>query len=401
MTLELIAGLADKNRRYQNGIKLARHLGCLFMLVLIKDTEINTLLPAPGFPQTLPLNDQWEDFLKESIKFTFYQGVLPYQHHDRLLQVTGLATGDDCVVLLFGGGPTKAQIKPILDVIPLLTALFLQEQKTIMAQTTAMFAEKNAVKAEALAKTIDKMRLRLKDALVMQEKDKLAIEELLKKKDEFMNIASHELKTPLTSIKGYLQLLAKNNLDKEKMEVFLKKANIQADKVTGLITDLLDVSRIQGGRMALNISEFNFSEMIDTVVEEVQLTHEGFAIEVFTNPDAVVAGDRIRLEQVVTNLLINAIKYSPGSGRVLVNVIKVDHAVKVEITDFGIGIEPEKIPHVFDRFFRSDDVISKFSGLGLGLYISKEIILRHKGDIGVMSTPKQGSTFWFTLPLAG
>ncbi|TDO22435.1 chemotaxis protein CheB [Pedobacter duraquae] len=227
-----------------------------------------------------------------------------------------------------------------------------------------------------------------------------ATKELMHKKDEFMSIASHELKTPITSIKGYLQIaqrLAERSNTDSQILGFVDKANRQVGKLTALVEDLLDVTRIQAGKMQFNFESFGISDLINECIESVRL--EGYQFIVDPMADVLIYGDRHRIEQVINNFLSNAIKYSPGERIIKVGVQAVDGQLKVKVKDSGIGIPEDKKAYVFDRFFRVQESSFMFSGLGLGLYISAEIIKRHGGTIGVESVENEGSEFWFIIPL--
>jgi two-component system CheB/CheR fusion protein len=284
--------------------------------------------------------------------------------------------------------------------LPVLINLFTRELFEFSTQARIEAADKAVTKAEKLTATIDVMRLHLKDALAEQKKDKKAIEELMRKKDEFMNIASHELRTPITTTKAYLQILQKMIPPQENSTAgdFIIKANKQMGKLTNLIDGLLDVSKIHAGQMVYYFDDFNLENLIEEVVPQVQFTTQTHQIIIANNVSAKINGERHRLEQVINNFLSNAIKYSPGVGKVIIRSDINDHVVKVSVRDFGIGIPAEKQPYVFDRFYRVHESSKKFSGLGLGLYISSEIIRRHGGTYGVNSDA-QGSEFYFTLPV--
>ncbi|OOQ59798.1 chemotaxis protein CheB [Mucilaginibacter pedocola] len=229
-----------------------------------------------------------------------------------------------------------------------------------------------------------------------------AAEELMQKKDEFMSIASHELKTPITSLKGSLQIvqrmLAKAD-DANPMSRFIDKASSQTDKLTGLVSDLLDVTRIQAGKMPLNPTTFNAVAMVSDCVDEVKAQQPNQKLIFHTDCDVDVTADKTRLEQVIHNFLTNAIKYSPGADTVLISCTMQDGQFRVAVKDFGIGVPEDKQPYLFDRFYRVQESSTHFSGLGLGLFISAEIVKRHNGQIGIESAPGEGSTFWFTIPL--
>ncbi|MGK9125879.1 ATP-binding protein [Olivibacter sp. SA151] len=240
----------------------------------------------------------------------------------------------------------------------------------------------------------------LMDVSTLKEAE-LATRELATKKDEFMSIASHELKTPITSMKASLQLidrLAEKGGPNGMLKTFVAKANQQVDKITFLIENLLDVTKIQAGKIILQKSTFNINELIQDCVYEVK-NMGGHTIQIHGNIDVDVYADKNRIEQVLINFLTNAIKYSPKADKVDLFTERNESEVKISVKDYGIGIPQEKLDLVFDRFFRVEESSSQFSGLGLGLFISSDIIKRHQGQIGAVSSPGEGSTFWFSLPI--
>jgi PAS domain S-box-containing protein len=229
-----------------------------------------------------------------------------------------------------------------------------------------------------------------------------AIQTLMEKKDEFISIASHELKTPLTSMKASLQLaerLLRQNAEPAILRSFIDKANLQVNKITGLVEELLDVTKIQAGKIALNKTLFSVEEFVKDIVEHLTGINNSHKIIVQGCTNIQLYADKHRLEQVLTNLITNGIKYSPGADTVTIQVEGLNNSLKFSITDFGIGIAADKIPHLFERFYRVQESASMFSGLGLGLYISAEIVRRHGGEIGANSEIGKGSTFWFTIPV--
>ncbi|SHL06136.1 hybrid sensor histidine kinase/response regulator [Chryseobacterium polytrichastri] len=227
-----------------------------------------------------------------------------------------------------------------------------------------------------------------------------------KEKDEFLSIASHELKTPLTSIKAYVQLLdRKLKLDKEGAEAgFMIKVQDQIEKLNTLITDLLDVSKIENGKLKINKKPTNIGNVIQNAIETILQTHENRQIKIDWHgikPDILIPLDEIRIEQVLINFLTNAIKYSPQNNQVIITtfVDEEEQEIKVNITDFGIGIPDFKQDAVFHKFYRVEESSLQFQGMGIGLFICSEIIKQHHGNIGVSSKVDAGSTFYFTLPL--
>ena len=225
--------------------------------------------------------------------------------------------------------------------------------------------------------------------------------QLENRKDEFLGIASHELRTPLTSIKGYTQILKRlvaTDPASPKISDLLKRTDTYTDKLNGLITDLLDVSKIQAGKLVLNKSKFDIDELIRESIESVQPTTSKHKIVYSNTSNMKILGDRDRLEQVITNLLNNAIKYSPKSDKIEVTTKSDQEFIKIAVKDFGIGIPKNKQSLLFHRYYRVEDTEKKFSGMGIGLYICNEIVNRHQGTISVMSDGKHGTTFEVTLP---
>ncbi|WP_333863482.1 hybrid sensor histidine kinase/response regulator [Sphingobacterium sp.] len=225
-----------------------------------------------------------------------------------------------------------------------------------------------------------------------------------KEKDEFLSIASHELKTPLTSIKAYMQLLdRKLRLEEESAEAkYVHRVQGQVDKLNSLISDLLDLSKIDNGKLVINKKVFSLEHMVKSAVDSIVQTHDQSNMVLYRQgdiSDVLVYGDEIRLEQVLVNFLTNAYKYAAGTEKVIVDCRIVGDSVKISVTDFGIGIPAEKQADVFEKFYRVEETSFDFQGLGIGLYICAEIIRSHQGTIAVESSDGQGATFYFTLPL--
>jgi PAS domain S-box-containing protein len=228
------------------------------------------------------------------------------------------------------------------------------------------------------------------------------VEDLSRLKDEFLSIASHELRTPVTSIKGYTQLakmLIKEG-DLNTSEEYLDIALDQIDRMSRLILELLDVSRIETGRLEIRREPIQWSQFVRDVVHRhhTAVSDRRFHLDV-PDESKVVTGDRDRLEQVLGNLLENAVKYSPDGSEIFVSVDDRGDSLVTAVCDRGIGIPADELAQVFERFHRGRQVSStNYGGLGLGLYITKQIIERHGGSIWVDSKEGVGTTFFFSLP---
>ncbi|MEA3282581.1 MAG: ATP-binding protein, partial [Euryarchaeota archaeon] len=217
-------------------------------------------------------------------------------------------------------------------------------------------------------------------------------------KTDFLNIASHELRTPLTSIKGFAGFVAEEKLGElnERQKDALSKVVANSDRMTRLINNMLDMSKIRSGKLELNIARLDLSELIGSVVADMKLIAEAKNISCTAHvPDRlVIEGDRDRIEQVLVNLLGNAIKFAPFDGSVSVTVVDHETCARVEVSDTGIGIAPDDLAHTFEEFWQAD----KSKGTGLGLAIAANIVRDHGGAIWATSEMGEGSTFGFRLP---
>ncbi|GEM_PF-1481850 len=218
-------------------------------------------------------------------------------------------------------------------------------------------------------------------------------------KDEFISIASHEMKTPLTAAKGYIALLLRSLSEENQTALYATKANQALERLHNLITELLDVNKIQNGQLNYNISTFDFNKIVDETIENIQHSAKNHSIQKTGNCSQQITGDRGRLQQVLINLLSNAVKCSPKADKVLVKIEEQDSKIQVSVQDFGIGMSRQHLDKIFDRYYRVQEHSRRFQGLGIGLYISSNIIERHEGKIWAESEPEKGSTFYFTLPV--
>ncbi|WDF54316.1 ATP-binding response regulator [Mucilaginibacter sp. KACC 22063] len=222
------------------------------------------------------------------------------------------------------------------------------------------------------------------------------------KKDEFISIASHELNTPLTSVKGYLQLAEKSfeKDNKDGTRMYLDRTKTQLNKLNQLVADLLNTSKIVSGKLEYSFREFDFEPFLDSAIDIIKQSFPHKNITKNGTADVRIHGDPLRLEQVILNYLTNAIKYSPDNDEIFVDVALMPHnKVNIKVRDQGIGIPLEKQDQLFDKFYRVEESSNRFQGLGMGLYICAEIIRRHSGTYGVESEPGKGSTFYFTIPV--
>ena len=227
-------------------------------------------------------------------------------------------------------------------------------------------------------------------------------QEAITMRDEFISVASHELKTPVTSVKMFTQVLKKHSeqIGDTRAVNHLSKMDRQINKLTELIYDLLNVSKIQAGRMEFRETVFDFDKAVKELVDILQQSEEKHKIIIKGATGKKIYGDEERIGQVINNLVSNAIKYSPRADKVIVKLKADDKNVSASVQDFGIGMDKAHLERIFERFYRVYDTTDKtFPGLGIGLYISSEIVKRHGGKLWVESSPGVGSTFHFSIPL--
>jgi signal transduction histidine kinase len=299
--------------------------------------------------------------------------------------------------------PSSMKLASLL-VLPLRTRREMLGALVIAANDPErQMTDENLPLAEVLA---ERASLAIENAKLYTEQveARRKVEDLSRLKDEFLSIASHELRTPVTSIKGYTQLaktLIREN-DLATSEEYLDIAIDQIDRMSRLILELLDVSRIETGRLEIRREPIRWAAFVRDIVQRHHTAVSDRRFHLDVSDDAIIVnGDRDRLEQVLGNLLENAVKYSPDGSDITVAVEEKGETVVTSICDRGIGIPTDELGQVFERFHRGRQVSStNYGGLGLGLYITRQIVERHGGTIWVESREGQGTTFYFALPEA-
>jgi PAS domain S-box-containing protein len=362
------------------------------------------------------LQAQQEEAAKNrAILESIADGVLVLHHNGRVLLVNpaaeellgfaGMALEGQHFRHMLGLGETPVHRE-------LAQALYSELRNRLEAEGDAASAREVRVRLEAgarvLAVNIAPLLVTLGSApgLVAVLRDISREAEVERLKNEFISTVSHELRTPMTSIKGYTDLLflgmAGGLTDAQRN--FLKIIKSNADRLTALVNDILDISRIETGRMRLNIESLALGEIISQVVAsfDEQYREKDLILE-WREPGELpqVRGDTARVTQVLSNLIANAWQYTPEGGRVTITVQPMDGFLQVDVSDTGIGISPDDVNRIFDRFYRADHpVVQEAGGTGLGLSIVKMFVEMLGGEIWVESKLGHGSTFSFTLPLS-
>ncbi|MHB1133456.1 MAG: PAS domain-containing sensor histidine kinase [Chloroflexota bacterium] len=235
---------------------------------------------------------------------------------------------------------------------------------------------------------------------IIVHSDITALRRLEKAREEFVALAAHELRTPLTALKGYAQLMRRTGGHNEQEEQAFRAFGTQTDRISRIVQAMLDVTELQRGELLLQSERLNLADLVagEVAVAAADATAHRFKLQITARP--TVAADPTRLRLVVTQLLDNAVKYSPKGGPIDVTVAATASEATVVVRDRGIGMAPEQQKRLFQAFFQATPMLRPTTGLGLGLFISQEIVRRHGGRMWLASTPGRGSTFGFALPLA-
>ncbi|HLH26893.1 MAG TPA: HAMP domain-containing sensor histidine kinase [Chloroflexota bacterium] len=387
--------VAAPERRREAAQALARHVGAEDLIVFVRDPEVDALLPAPGFPQTLPQGRRWHAFLRACLAAGEHSGELLRPDGGTPTRACGIAADDGSVLMLLGGVPQPEAVDVVRALLPLLAAGFRGERLAVAAEGHAAMAREAARRAAALA-----------DVLALARVD---VEVAARTREEFLAAAAHDLKNPLASIKGVAQLLHRRVMrggtaDAEQLLEGLANIDLTATRMADLIDQLLGVTRQNMEQpLALDRGPTDVVALARRVAAEAQGSTEAHQVRVEAAvPTLIGHYDATRLERALGNLLSNAIKYSPGGGSIVVSVADERRAgtswAVVTVVDQGIGIPPEDLERVFDRFQRGSNVVGQIGGTGIGLATVRRVVEAHGGTVSVTSQVGQGSQFTLRLP---
>jgi signal transduction histidine kinase/ActR/RegA family two-component response regulator len=394
--ISLISSLVSSGERSLNARRLAEHLGVEDLIVFIRDPEINILLPAPGFLQTLPSGRAWRAVLDECTSKGQCTTTVPFPDAESQKPLTAIAGRDGSVLALIGGAPRPDELQDLVELLPLLGAAFRGERALLIAEAQTRVARQAATQSKALAETLDTTRSNLERTL-------RAAEAASRAKDDFLATVSHELRTPLTPILGFARMLRSGQLDADGSERALASIERNAELQSTLIEDILDFARIVAGKLRLDVQPLDPSLVIEAALDVVRpaAAAKDVRVQAVLDPGAgPVAGDAGRLQQVIWNLLTNAIKFTPKGGRVQVRLERINSHIEITISDTGEGISQDFLPYVFDRFRQADNSSTRrHGGLGLGLALVRQLVEMHGGTVNAYSGgPDQGTTFTVKLP---
>ncbi len=453
--VDLITALANADDRSDAAAALGRALGGDSVLIFVRDPDIDVLLPAPGFAQTLPAARSWRELLSACVaNGECSRGSIEVPGLGARA-VFGVSGGPDIVLVVVGTNECPHRMGEIRPLLPLLLRLLSWQRDAMLAGVRESLARQAAVHADALAQTLDRVRGDLQASLVTAEemrRDSEATNALLREqaaaleaqkeeleiqaeelelqteelqqvndaleaarqvaeqanqaKSEFLAAMSHELRTPLNAIGGHVQLIEFEIYGPVTAEQRTALSRIDRGQrhLLGLINDILNFAKIEAGRVEYRITDVPIRELLDDIAPmigpQLRAKKLGYTVDVHADAQVVLA-DREKLEQIIINLLSNAGKFTEPGGRIDVRVAchpeQPGRAI-VTVADTGIGIPPDKLTDIFEPFVQvSTGHSRKSEGTGLGLAISRDLARGMGGDLSASSSGEAGSVFTLTL----
>lgn len=453
--LQLATALAAPESRLPAAAALGEALGGSHLLLFLRDSEVQMLLPAPGFPPALPNGRVWATFLAETVARGELSGDLPVGRPDSFEPVSAFAFGHDIVCVLVGTRSPAGSIEWLRTLLPIFASIFRAERAAMVAAAQEKVAREAAVRAETLTAGIDRMRRQLEAALAdsrearsqleranrelnrqahelreanEQLQDQAAeleaqteelsrtVEELeaaraeaavaSQAKSDFLATMSHELRTPLNAIGGHTQLIELGVYGPvtHEQRAALERIDRSQRHLLGLINDILNLARIESGRLEYSVSKVRISEALADLGPMIapQFLAKGIDFEMDGLEDcSPVRADADKLRQILLNLLSNAVKFTAAGGRVWIEIGEVGapaQRVHVRVLDTGQGIPADKLESIFEPFTQVDSSHSRGGqGTGLGLAISRDLARGMGGDLTATSEPGRGSVFTLAL----
>jgi signal transduction histidine kinase len=400
--LTLVTALAEPAGRADAARVLARHLGADDLILFVRDRHVDLLLPAPGFPKTLPEPRRWRQLLDECVRAGRSDGEVRVSGPASAPAVAAAFAADaDTALVLIGPGPgvDPDVVADVCLLLPLVSATFRGEAVSVAAEAQATVAREAAAETRLLAASLDHARIAVRRALADAEAANAA-------KDRFLAAISHELRTPLSPVVlTVVAMQGRADLPADLREdVAMMRRNL--DLETRLMDDLLDLSRAASGKLCVRAEPAGVHDLLRHALQVVATDAKGKRLNVSTDltaPVDRVTGDPARLQQVFWNLLRNAIKFTPEGGDVAVRTANDGPGtLRIEVRDSGMGISPQALGRIFDAFEQGDPrVTQQFGGLGMGLAISKAVTDAHGGTIRAESDGLgAGAAFVVTLPTA-
>ena len=399
--LDTLTGLAAPPRRTEVAAEIAHRVGASRALFFVRDPELGVLLPPEGFPQTVAGGLSWRAFLKECRAPGRYESTVELPVG--AAATTVLAVDDEHVALVLLGGPVEAPaLLEVVRALPLIGAIFRGEQEARVARGEAAVARTAGRRAHDLANALDGARREVELALAESARLNDELQGDDRRKDEFLAMLGHELRNPMAAIGAALAVLRSDG-DVEAGKRALHVIERQSAQLTHLVDDLLEVARVSRGKIELRLTDVAVDDAVRSALESANalITKHQHTVEIVPTEPLFAHVDRARLEQMVTNLLTNAAKYTSPGGLIRVVSFRDGADAVLRVEDNGIGIIPSMLVGIFDPFVQVAPTIDRGAGgLGIGLTLVRRLALLHGGSIEATSEVGVGSVFTLRLPAA-
>ena len=391
--LDLVSDLGEPQRRIWASGRIAEFLGGEALLLFVRDDQLDVLLPAPGFPQTVPGGPSWRSLLSRCLTSRIVTGEVAFPTADQLRPAT--AVTDDCGLsaVLIGGQPTPAALGDLHRLLRLCAAVLRAEQTAAVAHGGAAVAREQAQHAHHLSLALESARSDLERALGESARLNRELQRADRIKDEFLATLAHELRNPLAALSGAIYLTRTKLAPDHPAAHSVTIAVRQADRLARLVDDLMDVSRITHGKIELQIQPLAVDEILRRAVESVRPHVDARRHHLVLRSDDTtswIAADALRVEQIVVNLLTNAVKYTNPGGQIALSARRMedpnDRRICLTVKDNGSGISSEVLPQVFELFKQVDHSQEKSQGgLGIGLTLVRKLVEMQGGTVSVSS----------------
>lgn len=404
----LLVRLANAVVRGPSARELACYVGATSALVFIRDPDLDVLIPAPGFPKTVPGGPEWRDLLRRSLVPGIHFGEVPSavaQEGATTQELAVACVSDDGTALVLLGcehaGPRVAALRRAL---PILTPTLRAEQRACQLAGELVVASDAAVEARAMSDALDAIRADLERALGEAERRAQELQDIDRRRSEFLAMLGHELRNPLSPITAALHLIPIRIQRGQGFEHELAVIGRQIKQLVRLVDDLLDISRITSGRIELRPEQSSLAALISQAVEAVRPLVERRRHKlsvVLPEQPVILHVDPTRIVQVLENILNNAAKYTDPGGEIEVRTERHDRDIAIRIKDTGVGIPADVLPRIFDIFVQGPRTIDRAQGgLGLGLALVRTLVKLHGGSVDAQSAGAgRGSEFVVHLPL--
>ena len=399
---DVLTSFAEPEARPDAASALARWLGTDAVFFMVTDPELGALQPAPGLPQTVQGGSAWRAFVKTcSASVGELTADVDYPVRDARTRATAHVTPNGTALFMFGGEPDAAKLAELVTALPLLGAMFRGELAACLARGEAEVARATGQHANNLAVALDAARGEVERALAESARLNAELQDTDRRKDDFLAMLGHELRNPMAAISGAVEVMRASPHDRAQTARARAVIERQIEQLARLVDDLLDVARITRGKISLRREVLDVEEAVRRAVEATHplAAAKRHTVKVEVRERVAADADRTRLEQMISNLLTNAAKYTDPDGHITVVVDRDGSDATVSVTDDGIGVPPAMLPRIFEAFLQVEPSLDRSAGgLGVGLTVVSRLAALHGGRVDATSELGKGSTFTVRLP---